>query len=113
MTTRTERPPPDDADADRHHRRRLESLMRRLPGRLRRSTLWLLEPESRWARIPAGALLILGGCLSILPVLGIWMLPLGVVLIAEDVPALRRIVARWLVWMERRWPRLFEAPASD
>ena len=58
----------DDEDAHRH-RRRLESLIDRLPGRVRTSVRWLLQPESRWARIPLGSLLILGGCLAILPVL--------------------------------------------
>jgi hypothetical protein len=37
-----------------------------------------------------GLLLILGGILSILPGLGTWMLPLGLLLIALDVPFLRK-----------------------
>jgi hypothetical protein len=102
----------DDAEA-LHHRRRLERLIDRLPERFRRPTLWLLRPESRWARIPAGALLILGGFLAILPVFGLWMLPLGVILIAEDVPILRRGVARALDWIENRWLRLFKSPGRD
>ena len=102
----------DHEDAHRH-RRRLERLIHRLPGWLRPGILWLLRPDSRWARIPAGAALILGGLLSILPVLGLWMLPLGVILIAEDLPVLRRFVTRALDWMERRWPRLFAAPSED
>ena len=58
---------PLDAKHERH-RRRLANLIDRLPNRLRSVTHWLLRPESRWARVPAGALLILGGFLSILPV---------------------------------------------
>jgi hypothetical protein len=103
---------PDDKDV-RRHRRRLERLIDRLPGRFRAATLWLLRPESRWARIPAGALLILGGFLAVLPVFGLWMAPLGVILIAEDVPMLRRGVARALDWAENRWPRLFKTPGND
>jgi hypothetical protein len=34
-------------------------------------------------------LLILGGLLFFLPILGIWMLPLGLLLLAEDLPVLR------------------------
>ncbi len=102
----------DDEDAHRH-RRRLESLIDRLPGRVRTSVRWLLRPESRWARIPAGVGLILGGFLAVLPVFGLWMLPLGVILIAEDLPILRRGVARALDWMERRWPRLFAGARHD
>jgi hypothetical protein len=61
----------------------------------------------RWARIPAGLLLIVGGCLAILPIFGLWMIPLGLFLLAEDVPLLRRLRKRTLDWLERRWPHLF------
>jgi hypothetical protein len=83
---------------------RLEQLIDRLPVSLRSRIRWLRQPSSRWARIPAGALLILGGLLSILPVLGLWMLPLGLALLAEDAPPLRRARDRLLDWIERRWP---------
>jgi hypothetical protein len=36
-----------------------------------------------------GILLILAGMLGFLPVLGFWMIPLGVALLATDIPALR------------------------
>ena len=111
MSQRDPAAPPSDDHAP--HRRRLGRLVDRLPGRFRAAALWLLRPESRWARIPAGVLLILGGLLAVLPVFGLWMLPLGVVLIAEDVPVLRRGVGRALAWLERRWPRLFEPRGDD
>ncbi len=102
-----------DHDEDHHHRRRIGRLIDRLPAAFAKAALWLLRPESRWARLPAGGLLILGGFLAILPVFGLWMLPLGIVLIAEDVPFLRRRVARLLAWVEKRWPRLFQSAADD
>ena len=37
-----------------------------------------------------GVLLVLGGILGFLPVLGFWMIPLGVALLATDIPPLRR-----------------------
>lgn len=95
------------------HRRRLSSLIDRLPRRWGDAIHWLLKPESRWARIPAGALLILGGFLGILPVLGFWMLPLGLFLLAEDIPAVRRVLGRLLDWVEKRWPHWFSRPGSD
>ncbi|HEY9567120.1 MAG TPA: hypothetical protein VIR38_03445 [Thalassobaculum sp.] len=49
-------------------------------------------------RSAAGVLLILGGLLSFLPVLGLWMAPLGAAMIALDIPTLRR---RLLAWTER------------
>jgi hypothetical protein len=52
-------------------------------------------------------LLILGSFLSILPIFGIWMLPAGLLLLAEDVPPLRRLNDRVLVWLERRRPGWF------
>ena len=36
-------------------------------------------------------------------VLGIWMLPLGLVLFAQDVPALQKPTARMLGWVQRKW----------
>ncbi|MFN4202214.1 MAG: hypothetical protein ACK4GM_04070 [Tabrizicola sp.] len=40
-------------------------------------------------RFPLALLLIAGGLLSFLPFLGIWMLPLGLLLLAVDLPVLR------------------------
>jgi hypothetical protein len=89
--------------------RRLRRLLRRLPSRMQAITRWLRKPASRWARIPAGLLLILGGCLAILPVFGLWMFPLGLMLLADDLPPLRRARDRVLNWLERRRPHWFAA----
>ena len=86
------------------HEHRLERLIDRLPGRLRATVRWLRRPSSRWVRIPAGLLLIAGGVLAVLPLLGLWMLPLGLILLAEDVPLLRTWRDRVLIWIERRRP---------
>jgi hypothetical protein len=37
-----------------------------------------------------------GGVVGFLPIVGFWMLPLGVVLVALDIPPFRRRVLRWL-----------------
>ena len=102
-------PSPDIARAD--HDRRLRRLTRRLPGRLQAIIRWLRKPASRWARIPVGILLILGSCLAFLPFFALWMLPLGLILLAEDIPPLRRLRDRALHWLERRRPHWF-APAG-
>jgi len=88
---------------------RVEALIDRLPQRLRRTLRSLRQPSRRWLRIPAGLLLILGGLLAILPILGIWMLPLGLVLLAEDVPVLRSLRSRLLDWIEHRHPAWLQA----
>jgi len=64
---------------------------------------WLRKPSSKLVRIPLALLLMLGGVFSILPVLGLWMLPLGLILIAQDIPVLEKPVAQSLGWMERKW----------
>jgi hypothetical protein len=92
-----------DAAAQRRERR-LERLIDRLPAGLRSTVRWMRRPSSRWVRIPAGILLIGGGLLSILPLFGLWMLPVGLVLLAEDIPLLRRVRDRILAWIERRRP---------
>ena len=38
---------------------------------------WLRNPKNAFVRIPVALLLILGGIFSFLPILGLWMLPLG------------------------------------
>jgi hypothetical protein len=98
---------PSDDIAHVDPERRLRRLMRRLPARLQAITRWLRKPASRWARIPAGILLIIGGCLAILPVFGLWMLPLGLILLADDVPPLRRLRDLGLDRLERRRPQWF------
>jgi hypothetical protein len=52
----------------------------------------------------AGLLLTCGGLLGFLPVLGFWMLPIGLLLLAEDVPPLRSARGWVLDWIERRYP---------
>jgi hypothetical protein len=86
---------------------RLERLIDRLPRFLRSSVRRLRQPSLIWLRIPAGILLIAGGLLSFLPILGLWMLPLGAMLLSDDLSALRSWRTRLLDWMERRYPRWF------
>ena len=94
---------------------RLDKLVDRLPPRVSETVTYLLKPSSRWVRIPSGALLIVGGVLSFLPILGVWMLPLGLALLAEDVPALRSSRSKVLDWVERKRPHWLEpsAPKND
>jgi hypothetical protein len=64
---------------------------------------WLRRPATRLIRIPIGVLLILGGVFSFLPVLGIWMLPLGLLLLALDFAFLRTPIAGTIVRSMRKW----------
>ena len=89
--------------------RLFEILIDRLPDRIRTPSHWLRRPSSRWARVPVALLLVCGGLLFFLPLLGLWMLPLGVMLLAEDIPPLRRTRDRNLARIARRWPNWFVA----
>jgi hypothetical protein len=83
-----------------------DGLEKEVPDRVSRAIRWLHVPAARWARIPLGVLFILGGLLSFLPVLGIELLPIGLLLIAQDVPFLRRPVGRAMIWLEGKWVAL-------
>ncbi len=103
---------PEIREAERE--RRIELLIRRLPGTRAPATIrWLRRPGSRLARIPAGAALTVGGIFSFLPVLGLWMLPLGLLLLAEDIPPLRRACNHALSWVEHRHPRWMGLPDDN
>lgn len=96
-------------DIESRHGPGVGRLIDRLPRRMRRPVRWLRKPSSRWARIPAGLLLTVGGLFGMLPLLGFWMLPLGLLLLAEDVPPLRRGSGRVFEWVERRRSRRLAA----
>lgn len=60
-------------------------------------------PKSRAARIAIGVTLVLGGIVGFLPILGFWMIPLGVGILAIDIPIVRRFVRNVKVaWGRRR-----------
>ena len=52
---------------------------------------WVRTRVPRGARFGLGILLILGGIVGFLPILGFWMIPLGVVVAALDV----NLYLRW------------------
>lgn len=66
-------------------------------------------PESRLGRMAIGVALLLGGFLSFLPILGIWMLPLGLWILSMDIAVVRRwrrrIDVRWTRWRAARKAR--------
>ena len=59
-------------------------------------------PRSRAARIAVGCSLIFFGFLGFLPIVGFWMIPLGLAVLARDVPIARRWHRRLVVWWLRR-----------
>jgi hypothetical protein len=69
-----------------------------------------LPQDHRW-RIALGVGLVAGGVLGFLPVLGFWMVPLGILVLSHDIPAIRRFRRRVGVWWERRRRRA--APSAS
>lgn len=83
--------------------RQFDKLQRRIPDAAARVLERLRQPEARWMRIPLGILLVLGGIFSFLPVLGLWMLPLGLLLLALDLVILQGPVNTAIVRGTRKW----------
>ncbi len=72
---------------------------RKAPGIRRHAFRWylrLIRRKAIWIRIPVGILLIVAGVFGFLPVLGFWMIPIGVILIGRDIPFVRRLALRVL-----------------
>jgi hypothetical protein len=88
--------PPDELD------RQLDSLEQRLPAWAWRILHWIRK-SSIWVRLPLALLLMACGVFGFLPILGFWMLPLGLVLVAQDITPLRPPIARLIAWAERKW----------
>lgn len=66
---------------------------------------WLRNPKNVFIRVPVALLLILGGIFSFLPILGLWMLPFGLILLAIDIIFLQEPVTKAIVVAKRKIPQ--------
>ena len=80
--------------------RQFERIGRQVPASAK-FLRWVRRPHMHLVRIPLALVLILGGGFSFLPILGLWMLPLGLLVLAIDLPPLRRPVGNGLVRLQR------------
>ena len=71
------------------------------PGRFHHSNL----PKNRIIRIGLGILFIIGGIFGWLPVLGFWMIPLGLLFLSIDFAIARRWRRKIEVWWGKRQKR--------
>jgi hypothetical protein len=62
-------------------------------------------PASKVLRIIIGVALILAGIFGWLPVLGFWMIPLGLLVLSYDVPVIERWREKVSEWWRRRRAR--------
>jgi hypothetical protein len=70
-------------------------------------------PKSKPIRIGIGILLVVGGLVGFLPVLGFWMIPLGLLVLSVDLPIVRRWRRQLTVWWHRRKGEPDDAPGED
>jgi hypothetical protein len=59
-------------------------------------------PASRVGRIVLGILFVFFGLLGFLPVLGFWMVPVGLLILSQDLAVVRRWRRRFSVWYAKR-----------
>lgn len=68
-----------------------------LPDKPSRALGWLHDPDTRYVRMPLGIFCVIASFFSFLPVIGIELLPLGMILIAQDIPFLRKPVGKAMI----------------
>lgn len=68
-----------------------------------KDTVNKVMPASRIGRVVIGILCIIGGVLGFLPVLGFWMIPLGLLILSVDFPSVRRFRRKQEVRLGRWW----------
>ncbi|MGP4803809.1 PGPGW domain-containing protein [Agrobacterium cavarae] len=71
-------------------------------GRLHMGKWSVAMPRSRIGRIVIGTVLVIGGLLGFLPVLGFWMVPLGLLVLSQDLRFVRRKRRQLAIWWEHR-----------
>ena len=76
----------------------MKELWGRIAPAVRGIVQWGDRRVPRGARSLIGLLFLVGGVFGFLPILGFWMVPAGLALIALDLPPLRR---RLLAWIDR------------
>jgi hypothetical protein len=59
-------------------------------------------PKSKPVRIGLGIILVALGLLGFLPVLGFWMIPLGLLVLSVDLPIVRRWRRQLTVWWHKK-----------
>ncbi|WP_374378232.1 hypothetical protein [Dongia sp.] len=94
----------EEADRAEAH---IDKLLTHLPHWAARAIRHLRRPHARWVRVPVAICLIPGGVLGFLPVLGFWMLPLGLVLLSVDIPIMQHWLHRAVNALARRYPAWF------
>ncbi len=78
------------------------SLKQKVAGLTYRTLRWGRDHVPPGVRSLIGVLFMVGGVFGFLPVLGFWMLPLGLGFIALDLPFTRHKIDDWMVTLRSR-----------
>ena len=80
----------------------MDRLRSHIPSLVGRNLNRLRGNRALWVRMLIGVALIGAWCFLPLPIVGIWMLPVGLALLAHDIPMMRRPMARLLHFTNRK-----------
>jgi 4-alpha-glucanotransferase len=80
----------------------VEKYADKIPRPLGRFIRWMRRPELRWVRLIAGILFVIFGFVGFLPILGFWMVPLGLIILAQDSRWLQRPTLKVITWLESK-----------
>jgi 4-alpha-glucanotransferase len=78
----------------------VEKYADKIPRPMGRFIRWMRKPDLRWLRLIAGIMFVLFGFVGFLPILGFWMVPLGLIILAQDSKWLQRPTLRAITWLE-------------
>ena len=86
-----------------------------MPAKVRFANRHFHLPQSKPLRLGLGILLVAGGLVGFLPVVGFWMIPLGLLVLSVDIPIVRRWRRRLAIWWHRDRKEVSKtgAPPSD
>ena|SRR5207248_2788795 len=80
----------------------IDRLQNHIPRLVGHNLNRLRGKRALWLRVLTGVALIAAWCFFPLPIVGIWMLPVGLALLAQDIPMMRSPMARFLHFTNRK-----------
>lgn len=89
-----------------------KNLEQEVPTSMGRILRWLNSPRARFYRIPIGLLLIACGVIGFLPIVGYEFIPVGLLVLAVDIPFLRKPVGKFILWLLKKWQQFKQKRAK-
>lgn len=83
--------------------RAYKGLEREAPRWMSKHIRWLHSSKSRKFRLPIGIFLIACGLVGFLPIVGYEFIPVGLLVIAQDIPFMRKPMGKFVLWLLDKW----------